>query len=402
MRQARPGFLEEEVFNENGDAPVLRPPEIAARDIPVRDDEAEQELHPPYELEAQVIADDASTRRTAGGSMLRRTTNAVREAREQSPVVPATTALGSTAENGGVRLQQSPDGDSISTAGLNQPSRAAEPFQTQLDQNDSYVYGLRVGASPEPIDLARLASGEAELVEGLEQDLTGAFPEGAGAGSSGERLPSADTGISQVRAEVHEAVLQLVQTRSLGPDASAIIQVLLDQNEALHDRVGALEKSRSGSVTSVEGTGDTADSSGPGGSALVQSGLIQHVTAGGRLVGLREGDAPGLSPAAGALFGSSSQAIATSAPQVRLLVRAVKDPYLPLKVFKGLGLAKKVSLAVKVSMVSSVPCSNGSAAVVDSLLVAGSAAGPQAGHMGDCQNYGPFLGPYCNMGPNTA
>ena len=22
-------------------------------------------------------------------------------------------------------------------------------------------------------------------------------------------------------------------------------------------------------------------------------------------------------------------------------------------------------------------------------------------HMGDCQNYGPFLGPYCNTGPNT-
>ena len=22
-------------------------------------------------------------------------------------------------------------------------------------------------------------------------------------------------------------------------------------------------------------------------------------------------------------------------------------------------------------------------------------------HMGDCQNYGPFLGPYYNTGPNT-
>ena len=93
MRQARFGFLEEEVFNGNGDTPVLRPPEIAARDIPVRHDEAEQELHPPYELEGQVIADDMSTRHTAGVSMLRRTTNAIREAREQSPVVPTTTAF---------------------------------------------------------------------------------------------------------------------------------------------------------------------------------------------------------------------------------------------------------------------------------------------------------------------
>ena len=36
LRQARLGFLEGEVYNENGDAPVLRPPEIAARDVPVR------------------------------------------------------------------------------------------------------------------------------------------------------------------------------------------------------------------------------------------------------------------------------------------------------------------------------------------------------------------------------
>ena len=146
LQQARPGFLEEEVLTDNGANTVLRPPEIAARDIPVRDDEADQELHPPYEREAQVIADDVSTRHIAGGSMLRRTTNAIREARDQSPVVPATTAFGSTAENGEVRLQQSPDRDSISTAGLNQPSRAAEPFQVQLDQHDSYVYGLRVSA----------------------------------------------------------------------------------------------------------------------------------------------------------------------------------------------------------------------------------------------------------------
>ena len=27
--------------------------------------------------------------------------------------------------------------------------------------------------------------------------------------------------------------------------------------------------------------------------------------------------------------------------------------------------------------------------------------GEPQGHMGDCQNYGPFLGPYYNTGPNT-
>ena len=142
--------------------------------------------------------------------------------------------------------------------------------------------------------------------------------------SSGERLPTADRGSSQVRTEVKEAVRQLAQTGSFAPVASAITHVLLDQNEALQERAGALEKSRSGSVTSahtaIEGTGDTgnaADSSGPGGSALVQSGLTQHATAGGRLVGLREGEAPGLSPAAGVLFGRSSQAIASSTPKVR-------------------------------------------------------------------------------------
>ena len=72
--------------------------------------------------------------------------------------------------------------------------------------------------------------------------------------------------------------------------------------------------------TALEGIGDTdnaADSSGPSGSALVQSGFIQHATAGGRLVGLREGEVPGLSPTAGVLFGGSSQVVAASASKVR-------------------------------------------------------------------------------------
>ena len=334
--------------------------------------------------------------------MLRRTTNAIREARDQSPVVQATTAFGSTAENGEVRLQQSPDRGCISTAGLNPPSRAAEPFQAQLDQHDSYVYGLRVSANLEPIDLASLASGEAEFVEELEQDLTGAFPEGAGAVSSGERTPTADTGLSHVRAEVKEAVLQLVPTGSVGPDASATIQVVLDQNEALRDRVGALEKSRSCSVTSahtaIEGTGDTsnaADSSGPGGSALVQSSLTQHATAGGRFVGLGEGEVPGLSPAAGVLFGGSSQAIAASAPKVRAFSSGGKGSVPASKSLQGSrasqngvpsGKVQHALLSPALSASSLVATfgqgdMSGSAAVVGSLLGTGSVAGPQAGHM---------------------
>ena len=66
-------------------------------------------------------------------------------------------AFGNTAENGGIRLQQTPDRDSISRAALNQPSCMAEPFQVQLDQAESYVYGLRVDPESQPIDLAHLA-----------------------------------------------------------------------------------------------------------------------------------------------------------------------------------------------------------------------------------------------------
>ena len=35
------------------------------------------------------------------------------------------------------------------------------------------------------------------------------------------------------------------------------------------------------------------------------------------------------------------------------------------------------------------------------LTVAGHLRHSPTGHMGNCQNYGPFLGPYYNTGPNT-
>ena len=71
--------------------------------------------------------------------------------------------------------------------------------------------------------------------------------------------------------------------------------------------------------TALEGTGDTvnaADSSRPGGSALVQSVLGPQVPTGGQLVGLREGRMPGfVSPAAGVLFSGSSQLVVNDKPQ---------------------------------------------------------------------------------------
>ena len=65
---------------------ALRPPGVAAMDIPVFDNEADQELHPPYEREAQVVSNDVPNRHTTGGRMQQ---GAHREARDQTPMGPA-------------------------------------------------------------------------------------------------------------------------------------------------------------------------------------------------------------------------------------------------------------------------------------------------------------------------
>ena len=193
----------------------------------------------------------------------------------------------------------------------------------QLDHSEGQVFGLRVSAGPAQLDLVRLASGKTALFEGLEQDLNGAFPEGAATVRNFESPNDAGVGLPHAQADVRGAVQQIAQSGSMTSEASAILQLLLDQNEALQERVVSLEKSRSGSAisahTALEGTGDAvnaADSSRPGGSALVQSVLGPQVPTGGQLARLREGHIPGLvSPTAGVLFSGSSQLVANDKPQ---------------------------------------------------------------------------------------
>ena len=113
------------------------------------------------------------------------------------------------------------------------------------------------------------------------------------------------------------AVLQMAQSGAIPGDASAILQLLLNLNEALQERVASLKKSRPASVisahTALEGVDDAAnaaDSSRPGGSALVQSVLGPQAQTGGHAVGGAEGQRPSfVSPAAGVLFIGSSPAV---------------------------------------------------------------------------------------------
>ena len=122
---ARPGFLDSEATSNTATGPVDRPLEVEAWRLPGRDDGSEDEQHPPYEQEAQVVTGEVSANYTAGGDMLRRTTNAAgREARELSPIpnVPRDTSA-NAALDGATVVQGSPDRDSISTDGLNQLKR---------------------------------------------------------------------------------------------------------------------------------------------------------------------------------------------------------------------------------------------------------------------------------------
>ena len=136
-------------------------------------------------------------------------------------------------------------------------------------------------------------------------------------------------------------------------------------------------------------------SSGSGGSALVQSGLTQHATAAGRLVGLREGEVAGLSPTAGGLLGGSSQVLAASAPNVRAFGVGGKGSILaPKRLQESRASQNGVpSSQVKHGLLSPVLSGSslvrtfgqedmtGNAADVGSLLGAGSVTGQQAGYM---------------------
>ena len=127
----------------------------------------------------------------------------------------------------------------------------------QLDQPESQVSGLRVSGHPAQVDLARLASGDAESYEGLEQDLNLAFLEGAATVTNFGSANNAGVGLPHTPADVRGAVQHITQSGSMTNEASALFQLLLDQNEALQDRVVSLEKSRSGSVISAYCAGST-------------------------------------------------------------------------------------------------------------------------------------------------
>ena len=105
----------------------------------------------------------------------------------------------------------------------------------QLDHSEGQVFGLRVNAGPAQLDLVRLASGKTALFEGLEQDLNGAFPEGAATVRNFESPNDAGVGLPHAQADVRGAVQQIAQSGSMTSDASAILQLLLDQNEALQE-----------------------------------------------------------------------------------------------------------------------------------------------------------------------
>ena len=191
------------MLSDTAGVPVTRPPDVEAWRVPILDN-SDEDLHPNYEQEAQVVPEEPTAWHTAGGDMLRRTTSAA--AREGRAISPGATV----GRDSGV-LQQSPDRYIISTAGLNQVHRMAEQLQgLQLDQPEDQIYGLRVSADQVPVDLARLASGNAELFEGPEQNLTGAFPEGA----ETVRNPERDTGaaVGLPHAQVNGPANCLVRT----------------------------------------------------------------------------------------------------------------------------------------------------------------------------------------------
>ena len=146
-----------------------------------------------------------------------------------------------------------------------------------------------------------------------------------------------------------------------------LLQVLLNQREALHARIVHLEKFRSGSVisahTAIEGSGDAgiaANSSRPGGSTLAQSVVKPHALTGGQQVGAGEiGAVSALSSAAGVLFGGSSQLAAVSKPQFGISSVGGKGSIPAPKSLQDPGNTPSKFPLVVFRMVSSVRCCPG-------------------------------------------
>ena len=129
--------------------------------------------------------------------MLPRITNAApRESEMDQATVPDALntnhglAAGTQAHTGGSDAAQgSPDRYSLSTAGLIQAT--GQLLGLQLDQASGQVYDLQLDAAPAAVDLARLAAGDNMSTDGLEQDLSRAFPESTATVTQPKNTPNA-------------------------------------------------------------------------------------------------------------------------------------------------------------------------------------------------------------------
>ena len=200
LQAARPEFLSDETTDER----VTERVKVDAWRIPIRDDTSVDDEHTPYDL-VQSVCGGLPSSHTAGGDMLRRTA-AFREPCDQTAVLAAPDASRDLAHSAQVNSsgvdarQGSPDRYSISTAGLNQTTRQLQDLR--LDQPEGQIYGLRVGTAPAAVNASRLASGDAESVDGLEQDLSGTFPESAATVGQLESTSNACVGLPHAQAGV--------------------------------------------------------------------------------------------------------------------------------------------------------------------------------------------------------
>ncbi|CAE7447999.1 unnamed protein product [Symbiodinium pilosum] len=143
LRAARPELLDGQAISEDRDGFHAERPEALERigagadawRVPVNNEESFVDEHPPYELE-QRNPGWTPVRHTAGGEMLRRTTNA---APQSAGVVPVTVTGAS-------------DTHSALNAGVNQVT--------------SQVHGLQLDTAPVAVDLTRLAARDSASADG--------------------------------------------------------------------------------------------------------------------------------------------------------------------------------------------------------------------------------------------
>ena len=158
-------------------------------------------------------------------------------------------------------------------------------------------------------------------------------------------------------------------------DASALFQLLLDQNEALQERVTSQEKSRPASVisahTALEGADDAvnaADSSQPGGLALSQLVLGPKAHIGGHPVGRDEG------PQFGTSRGGGNGSMPTP--------ESLEDPELAEVAFLRVIMLRVLSGPMPAARSGEVDERESAAVERGSAVRPGSVSGPQVWHTG--------------------